>query len=99
MAKIKRIKNFQQVAVLKCKKCQNWQGIATTRTQEQLNDSKEQRRFKLKRITCNYCHRYGSLIDLFWIKGVCSNQEAKDIIKHENRKQTVNQEGFSLDFE
>jgi len=93
---IKRIKNFQQVAVLKCKSCKNWQGISTTRTQEQLKDSAEQKKFKLNKAICNYCHKEGPLIDLYILKGICSNQEAKEIIKQKNAEEHPE---YSLDFE
>lgn len=84
--KIVRFKRFQQVIVLKCRKCGRWQGQTTTRTQEQLNDYHEQRRLKLKQSQCNYCGRQGQLIDLFMIKGICSNREAINVIQEKNNE-------------
>lgn len=95
---IKRFKHFQQVLVLKCKRCKHWQGIATTRTQEQLNDENEQKILKRKKIICTFCHREGQLIDNFFIKGVASNQEAKNIIKEGNLNEAINNDTLDLSF-
>lgn len=91
-------KRYQQVIVLKCFNCKKTQGIATSKTQEQLKEPKIQRQFKMKKINCNFCQKGGELITNFKIIGITSNQEAKEIIKQKNLEQALNTQDYSLEF-